>query len=95
VTVLERNEEILLRGQEAAKERMQKYPSRADYPHDYMRLYGWLEDKLFNLYDAIALKRYDHIRIMAGEIIITASEIAEYTEFRVGSPAMPERSEEK
>jgi hypothetical protein len=57
---------------------MARYPYRPEYPHDFERLYGWLEDKLFYLYEAIKLKQYDRVRVMSGEVIITASEIAEH-----------------
>ena len=86
----ERSAEILSAGFDAAQEQMRKHPSRIDYPHDYRRLYEWLEDKLFNLYEAIELKQYSHIRTMSGEIIITASEIAEYTEPRLKLYRQPE-----
>jgi len=90
-----RSDEILSAGLAAAREQMKKHPARADYPADYMRLYGWLEDKLFNLYGAIRHKDYAHIYTMSGEIIITASEIAEYARYCLCNPVMPERKELK
>jgi len=88
---LERNEEILLAGLGAAREQMEKHPARPDYPQDYIRLYGWLEDKLFNLFEAIRLKNYDHVFEMSGEIIVTAAEIAEYTELCINGLEKEER----
>jgi hypothetical protein len=58
---------------------MAKYPDRPEYPHDFERLYGGLEDKLFYLYEAIKLKQYDRVRVMSGEVIVTASEVAEHS----------------
>jgi hypothetical protein len=85
----ERGEEILSAGFDAAKEQLERHPARTDYPHDYNRLYEWLEDKVFNLYEAIYRKNYKHIRKMSGEVIITVSEVAEYTNTRLGSPKKP------
>ena len=91
----ERNDEILLVGMGVAKRRMEEHPSRADYPHDFSRLYGWLEDKVYNLYEAIELKQYEHARQMAGEIIVTASEIAEYAGIYVDGPVRPRGKEDE
>ena len=76
----ERQTQILEIGLNTAKSQMEKYPARPEYPRDYDRLYEWLEDKLFNLYEAIQLKKTEHIKIMAGEIIVTASQVAEFAE---------------
>ena len=76
----DRGKQILYNGLQAASDRMFTDIKRPDYPHDWDILYGWLEDKLFNLYEAIALKHYSQIRKMAGEVIITASEIAEFAD---------------
>jgi hypothetical protein len=51
-----------------------------EYPRDFDTLYSSLEDKLFALYSAIGDKKLKRIRAAAGEIIVTASEIAEYAE---------------
>jgi len=88
---LKRCDEILSAGFEAAREQLVKRPARPDYPHDYSRMYEWLEDKVFNLYEAICLKNYRHIRKMSGEIIITASEIAEYTNVRLSLKGKKEK----
>ena len=76
----DRSKQILYTGLQAASERMLAHPSRPDYPQDFDKLYGWLEDKVFNLYEAIALKKLSYIRKMAGEVIVTASEIAELSD---------------
>ena len=76
----DRSKQILYTGLQAASDQMLAHPSRPDYPQDFEKLYDWLEDKVFNLYEAISLRKYSHIRKMAGEVIITASEIAEYTD---------------
>jgi len=86
----QRSAEILSTGLKAAQEQMRKYPNRPEYPHSYMRLYGWLEEKLYNLFEAIQLKHHKHIRDMSGEIIITASEIAESTKPYLEGPKKPE-----
>jgi hypothetical protein len=78
-----RNGEILSAGFDAAREQLEGRPARPDYPHDYARMYGWLEDKVFNLYEAIWRKDWRHVRRMSGEIIVTASEIAEHTNARI------------
>jgi hypothetical protein len=82
--------EILSAGMDAAREQLEEHPARPDYPHNYLRLYEWLEDKLFNLYEAICRKDFRHIRKTAGEIIVTASEMVEYTDMRLESPKRPE-----
>lgn len=73
-----RNMEILTAGLEAAWEQMQKHPARPDYPRDFDRLYEWLEDKVFSLYEAVRLKNISHIKTVAGDIIVTSSEVIEY-----------------
>ena len=74
---MKRGEQILCAGIKAAQKRIVAYPKRPEYPRDFNILYTWLEDKLFNLYEAIHLKKFSHVREMTGEIIVTASEIAE------------------
>jgi hypothetical protein len=78
----ERRKEILSAGLKTATEQMNNHPARTDYPHSFSRLYDWLEDKVFDLYEAIQLKNYKKVWKMSGEIIITASEIAEYSEIQ-------------
>ena len=91
----ERRAEVLSAGFKAAQEQMEKHPARPEYPHDYSYLYEWLEDKLYNLYEAMQLKQYRRIRVVSGEIIITACEIAEYTEPRLSGPKLPKRRRKK
>jgi hypothetical protein len=62
---------------------MEGHPARPDYPHDFDRLYGWLEDKVFNLYEAIRKKKISHVRTVAADIIVTTSEIVEFAEERL------------
>lgn len=85
----ERRAAVLSAGFDAARKQMERYPTRPEYPHDYDRLYEWLEDKLFNLYEAKELKQYGHIRVMIGEIIITASEMAELVKSYLEGPKEP------
>jgi len=73
-----RSGQILGAGMKAAKGRLLCYPQGGDYPRDFGKLYSWLEDKLFNLYESIQLRKTQHTYDMAGEIIITAAEIAEF-----------------
>lgn len=77
---LDRRTQILTAGLSAAKSRMfsERYLKGEEYPRNFDTLYSWLEDKLFVLYSAIANRKAKSIRAAAGEIIITASEIAEY-----------------
>ena len=74
----ERNAEILSAGTKAAEEQMEKHPARPDYPRDFSRLYDWLEDKVYNLYEAIQKKNMLHIRTVAADLIVTASEMVEF-----------------
>jgi hypothetical protein len=53
---------------------------RPEYPRNVTKLYGWLEDGLFRLYTAIKKRDLTGVRERAGDIIVTASEIAEYAE---------------
>lgn len=76
----ERYEQVLSAGFNSAREQMEINPSRPEYPHSYSRLYAWLEEKLFNLYEAMRLRKHQHVRTMSGEIIVTASEVAEYAD---------------
>jgi hypothetical protein len=55
-------------------------PQRPEYPKDFEKLYGWLEDKVFNLYEAIRLKKTLHVRDVSADIIVTACELVEYAE---------------
>ena len=77
---VEREEQILRAGFQAAKDQMIQHSQRKDYPRDFTKLYDWLEEKYFNLFEAVELKQYQHVKTMAAEIIITASEIAEYAQ---------------
>ena len=43
----ERCTQILSAGLNVAQEQMEQHPGRMEYPHDYHRLYEWLEDKLY------------------------------------------------
>jgi len=74
----ERSDQILNTGMKAAREQLSRRPSKGEYPRDYNRLYAWLEDMLFALYESILLRKTRHIFEAAGEIIFTTSEIAEF-----------------
>ena len=76
----ERNEEILNAGFKAACAQMCRHPQRPDYPRDFDRLYEWLEDKVFNLYEAVCLKKYSHVKIVSADIVVTACEFVEFAE---------------
>jgi hypothetical protein len=78
----DRNIEILTTGLKAAHEQMFKHKERPEYPYDFDRLYEWMEDKLFNLYEAIKLKKFSHVRTVAADIIVTSSEIVELAEVK-------------
>ena len=91
----DRSKQILYNGLQAASDQMVAHPKRPEYPQDFNELYGWLEDKVFNLFEAISLKRYAHIRKMAGEVIITASEITELADKTLISTYMNTPKEEK
>jgi len=73
-----REEQILNAGMKAARGQLSCRPQRGEYLRDYDRLYSWLEDKLFTLYGAIYSKKTKRIFDAAGEIIIIASEVAEF-----------------
>jgi hypothetical protein len=79
----ERNIQILTRGLKASHEQMFKHPQRREYPHDFDRLYEWLEDKVFNLYEAIQMKKTAHTRTVAADIIVTACEMIELAEMKM------------
>jgi hypothetical protein len=51
---------------------------RSEYPRDLGRLYGYLEDHVYDLFDAVKGKKFPDIKKSAGDIIVTASEIIEY-----------------
>ena len=87
--------EILAAGFKAAQEQMAQYPNRMEYPHSYRRLYDWLEEKVYDVYEAIELKRYEDIHKASGEVIVYASEIVELTKPRLEYPVEPERIEEE
>jgi hypothetical protein len=76
----ERNIQVLTTGLKAAHGQMFRHPQKPEYPRDFDRLYEWLEDKLFSLYEAVRLKNTAHIKTVAAEIIVTASEIVECAE---------------
>jgi len=73
-----RSEQILNAGMSAARDQLSHRPQRGEYPRDYNRLYSWLEDKLFSLYESILLRKTQRIFKTAGEIIIITSEVAEF-----------------
>ena len=91
----ERRDQILNAGMKAARGRLIRRPQRGDYPRDFNRLYGWLEDKLFILYQSIQRKKTHCMIEAAGEIIVTASEIAEYANAEVGYEELMRKKEDE
>jgi len=79
----ERGSQILNAGMKAAQSQLSRRPQRGEYLRDYDKLYSWLEDKLFTLYGAIYSKKTKRIFDAAGEIIITASEVAEFADTEI------------
>jgi len=80
----ERGNQILNAGMEAAQVQLSRRLRKVEYPRDYDTLYAWLEDKLFTLYESIRLRKIQRTHDTAGEIIITASEIAEFAKTEIG-----------
>jgi len=87
-----RGSQILNAGMKSARGRLSCRPRIGNYPHDFDQLYSWLEDKLFNLYESIQLRKTQHTYDMAGEIIITASEIAEFAVTTMGFEKIEKKS---
>ena len=90
----ERRDQILNAGMEAARSQLTRHPRRRDYPRDFSRLYGWLEDKLFALYQSIQRRKARRMIEDAGEIIVTASEIAEYAGTEIGYGELMRKKED-
>ena len=90
----ERRDQILNAGMKAARERLIRRPQRGDYPRDFSRLYEWLEDKLFILYQFIRRRKTRRVFEAAGEIIVTASEIAEYANTELGYEELVRKGDE-
>jgi hypothetical protein len=80
----DRNIEILTKGLVAAHKRLftDKELRRPEYPRSFIKMYGTLEDQLFVLYSAIQQKNFASIIERSGDIITTASMIAEYAGLR-------------
>jgi hypothetical protein len=78
----DRSIQILSAGLKAAHERMfsRKGPQQPEYPRNFDRLYGWAEDSLFALFEAVSHK--DPVKTIesAGDIIVIMSEIVEYAQ---------------
>ena len=91
----DRGKQILYNGLQAASDQMLLHRRRPEYPKDFDALYGWLEDKVFNLYESIRLKQYRHVRKMAGEVIITAAEIAEFADKTLVAKYMTKKNKPK
>jgi len=75
----ERIKQILDAGSEAAIKALSKRPQKSEYPRDFNRLYEWLEEKLYCLFDAKYNRNLAKINKAAGEIVMTASEVAEFS----------------
>jgi len=74
----EREGQILQAGLESAREQAEQHAQRAEYPRNINRLYEWLEEEVFDLYGAIYHKKLSKIYSALGEVIFTASEMAEF-----------------
>jgi len=74
----EREDKVLQAGMKAAQDQFSSYKQRAEYPRDFNRLYEWLEDKMFVLYEAIFHRKKREVYDASGEIVIGASRIAEF-----------------
>jgi hypothetical protein len=77
--------QILTAGLKAAHKIMftERNSRKEEYPRDFDTMYAWLEDKVYDLYSAVALKDIGLISRTAGDVIVTASEIVEYAENRI------------
>jgi len=90
-----REDEILQTGLKAAQDQFHDYRNRPEYPRDFHRLYGWLEDKMFALYEAIFHREKREIYKASGEIVIGASRIAEFAQNEIEwEKLMPKEEEE-
>jgi hypothetical protein len=80
----DRNIEILTTGLVAAHKRLftDKGLRRPEYPRSFGKMYSVLEDQLFALYDVIQQNNFASIVEHSGDIITTASMIAEYAGLR-------------
>jgi hypothetical protein len=78
----DRNIQILTTGLRAAHERMFSNTGlrRPEYPRDLQKMYSYMEDGLFLLFNAVKDKKYALVKESAADIIVTASEITEYAE---------------
>jgi len=91
----EREEQILLAGLKAAQNQIPQHLQHKEYPRDFNRLYEWLENNVYALYEAIYHRKKDVIYGVSGEIIALVSKIAEfaYNEIQWES-LMPEEDDE-
>jgi hypothetical protein len=76
---LRRIREILNAGNEAAIASLSKRPQKQEYPRDFERLYEWLEENLYSFLDAKYNRNLEKINKAAGEIVMTASSVAEFS----------------
>jgi hypothetical protein len=74
----EREEQVLQAGLQAALDRIHLYIQKHEYPRDFAKLYEWLEDKIFSLFEAMHNKNNKTIYGAAGEVVIAISRIAEF-----------------
>jgi hypothetical protein len=84
----DRSVDILLAGLTAAHKQVFKGANtpKMEYPHDFARLYGWAENALFSLYEAVKAKQHAKIREAAADVIVLMSEIidlAGITDYRL------------
>ena len=75
----ERIKQILSAGNNAAINALSKRPQKQEYPRDFKKLYEFLEHNLYSFFDAKHNRDLAKINRAAGEIVMTASEVAEFS----------------
>jgi hypothetical protein len=78
----DRNTQVLLAGLRAAHEQMfsDKGLQKPEYPRNFKKLYGYMEDSLYELFDAVQQHALTAIVANAADIMVNASKIIEYAE---------------
>lgn len=66
---------------------------KPEYPRDLTTLYGWAEDGLFELFNAVEDGDFSRARESAGDVIVLMSEIVECAE-RAETLSGPDTEEE-
>jgi len=93
---VEREEQILRAGLKAAQGQISQHLQHREYPRDFSRLYEWLEDQVYALFEAIYHRKNNKIYRTAGEIIALTSKIAEFAYNEIQwEKLMPEDKEDE